>query len=130
MASPLIATLRGDARNATTSATSAAVTNRPMLTPAAMLFSSSATEIPRAAAISANFSGVRSVTVYPGCTTVTAIPCGPSSSARFLVIAATATLRIDPNVELASRALSPLTFTIRPQPRSRIPGASARAHRR
>jgi hypothetical protein len=29
--SPLLATLRGEARNATTSATSAAVTTRPML---------------------------------------------------------------------------------------------------
>ena len=37
--------------------------------------------------------GVRSVIVVPGCTTVTLIPCGPSSSARFLVNAETATLR-------------------------------------
>jgi len=34
-----------------------------------------------------------------GCTTVTLIPCGPSSSARFLVIAATATFLMLPIVE-------------------------------
>ena len=42
--------------------------------------------------------GVRSVTVMPGWTTVTLMPAGPSSSARFLVRAATATLRTEPKV--------------------------------
>lgn len=45
-----MATLRGEARKATTSATSAAVTMRPMLIPAAMLPSASASLIQRAAA--------------------------------------------------------------------------------
>src|ERR1700722_16001992 len=71
MASPLMATLRGEARKTTTSATSAAVTMRPMLLPAPRLASASSSVLPRAAANLAIMAGVRSVAVRPGCTTVT-----------------------------------------------------------
>src|SRR4051794_28027828 len=111
--SPLIATLRGEHRNAITSAISAAVTNRPIETPA-----------------SSDEGGSRSVTVGPGCTTVTFTPDGPNSPARFFVSAATATLRPEPTTEPVWRAASPLTLTIRPQPDSTIDGATARAQRR
>src|SRR6202044_1654364 len=60
MASPLMATLRGDARNATTSATSAAVMMRPTLMPAARLASASASGLPFAAAYRAIIAGGRS----------------------------------------------------------------------
>jgi hypothetical protein len=111
IASPLIATERGEARNAITSATSAAVTSRPIDTPSASAA-----------------GGVRSVTVGPGWTTVTLIPCGPSSSARFFVSALTATLRTEPTTEPVERAASPLTLMIRPQPS--MCGTTARAIRR
>jgi hypothetical protein len=62
--------------------------------------------------------GVASVLVVPGWTTVTFTPDGPNSSARFLVIAATETLRMDPIVEPVLRAASPLTLIIRPHPRA------------
>jgi hypothetical protein len=43
---------------------------------------------------------VRSVsTIVPGCTTPTPTPCGPSSSARFAVSAATPTLRSVPGID-------------------------------
>ena len=45
--------------------------------------------LPLAVAIAVRVAGVRSVTVMPGCTTVTLMPSRPSSSARFLVMAAT-----------------------------------------
>src|SRR3954471_18842983 len=112
IASPLMATLRGEQRNAITSATSAAVTSLPI------------------DAASGPTGGIRSVTVGPGCTTVTLIPDGPSSSARFLVSAATATLRTLPTTEPVWRAANPLTLTIRPQPDAAMNGATARAQRR
>ena len=105
-----MATLRGLARNAITSATSAAVTRRPIETDSAKCA-----------------GGVRSVTVAPGCTTVTLMPCGPSSSARFLVNAETATLRMLPSVLPVCRAARPLTLTIRPQRCACMKGATARA---
>ena len=56
-----------------------------------------ADDVPRErAAVS---SVMRSVRVAPGCTTVTLIPWGPNSSARFFVIAATETLRIEPRTD-------------------------------
>ena len=108
----MIATLRGLHRNTITSATSAAETSRPIDTP------------------EASAGGRRSVIVGPGCTTVTLTPDGPSSSARFFVRAATATLRTDPTTEPVWRAANPLTLTIRPQPEATINGATARAQRR
>ena len=51
--------------------------------------------------------GVASVRVSPGWTTVTLMPHGPSSSARFFVIAATATLRIEPITAPVLRAPRP-----------------------
>ena len=60
------------------------------------LRSASSSVIPWAAAMRAITPGVASVRVRPGWTTVTLMPCGPSSSAMFFVIAATATLRIEP----------------------------------
>ena len=72
----------------------------------------------------------RSVTVIPGWTTVTVMPAGPSSSARFAVIAATATLRTDPTSDPVRRALSPLMLMIRPHPAETMCGATARAQRR
>jgi len=86
--------------------------------------------IATAAAIAARVSGVRSVRVIPGCTTVTLMPEGPSSSARFLVIAATATLRTEPTTVPAWRAASPEMLMILPQPAARMCGTKARMHRR
>ena len=57
-------------------------------------------------------------------------PDGPNSSARFFVITATATLRMDPIVEPVLRAASPLTLMIRPHSGSTMPGATACAHLR
>ena len=129
-ASPLRATLLGLARKATTDATSSAVTRRPIETPPSSARSSSSTVVPRDCAIAAIASGVRSVRVMPGCTTVTLTPRGPSSSARFFVIAETATLRIVPTTLPVWRAARPAMLTIRPQPLSTISGATARAQRR
>src|SRR3954447_1794231 len=112
IASPLIATLRGLHRKRITSATSVAVTSRPIDTR------------------DGSAGGWRSVIVGPGCTTVTLIPDGPSSSARFLVSADTATLRTDPTTEPVWRAARPLTLTIRPHPEAAMNGATARAQRR
>ena len=76
---------------------------------------------------------VFSVRVRPGWTTVTLMPCGPSSSARFLVSATTATLRMLPIVEPVLRAASPLMLMMRPQPladhvRRHLAGAAQVAH--
>ena len=98
--------------------------------PDAIRASASSSEIPFDSAICAIRSGVASVRVRPGCTTVTLIPSGPSSSARFLVSAATDTLRIDPTVFPLPRAARPETLTIRPQPCSCMYGAAAREQRR
>src|SRR4051794_4646484 len=80
--------------------------------------------------LSASSGVVRSVWVRPGCTTVTLMPWRPSSSARFLVRADTATLRTDPMTEPVWRAARPLTLMMRPQPWAIIPGATSRAQRR
>jgi hypothetical protein len=56
-------------------------------------------------------------------------PEGPSSSARFLVIAATAAFRIEPKVLLGWCAASPLMSMMRPQPRAINCGAAVRAQR-
>ncbi len=61
---------------------------------------------------------------------MTLIPCGPSSSARFFVAAATATLRMEPIADPLWRAARPLMFTMRPQPVAIMCGATARAQRR
>ena len=114
----------------TTFATSSAVTSRPMETEAPSRRSISGTVTPARAARSARFSGVFSVTVMPGWTTVTLIPSLPSSSARFLVIADTATFRTVPVIAPLDLAASPLTLTIRPQPAARMCGTKARMHRR
>jgi len=66
--------------------------------------SASSSDAPVSAEIAASRSAVRSVRVIPGWTTVTLTPLGPSSSARFLVKAETATLRIEPMIEPAWRA--------------------------
>jgi hypothetical protein len=47
-----------------------------------------------------------------------------------LLIATTAALRTEPTTEPVDRAASPLMLMIRPQPRSTICGATARAQRR
>jgi hypothetical protein len=102
-----------------------------MLTRPARLAVTAAAVPPPAAARAASRSGVLSVTVMPGCTTVTSIPDGPSSSARILVRAATATLRIEPAGAVpALRAARPLMLMIRPQPWAVMCGATARAQRR
>ena len=98
--------------------------------PDAIRASASSSEMPFDSAICAIRSGVASVRVSPGCTTVTLIPSGPNSSARFLVIAATDTLRIEPTVLPEPRAASPDTLMIRPQPCSCMYGAAAREQRR
>ena len=85
---------------------------------------------PARPARSTRFAGVFSVTVTPGWTTVTLIPSWPSSSARFLVIAATATFRTEPVIAPDDRAASPLMLMIRPQPAARMCGTKARMHRR
>ena len=63
MASPLIATDRGEARNATTSATSSLSMMRPSALPAPMRRSISAASTPASRARAATTSGVRSVRV-------------------------------------------------------------------
>ena len=78
----------------------------------------------------ATSGAVFSVRVSPGCTAVTLMPSGPSSSARFLTSAATATLRIEPIAEPVCRAASPEMQMIRPQPPAAIKGATSRAQRR
>jgi hypothetical protein len=90
----------------------------------------SAGSFPDAAAWAAMTPGVASVRVRPGWTALTLTPDGPSSSARFLVIADTATLRMDPMTEPVLRAARPLTLMIRPQPAATMSGATAWAHRR
>src|SRR3954466_1564499 len=112
IASPLMATPRGGHRKADTAAAPRAVTSRPIDT------------------ASGPTGGTRSVTVGPGCTTVTLMPDGPSSSARFFVSAATATLRTLPTIEPVWRVASPLTLTIRPHFPAAMYGAAARAQRR
>ena len=86
--------------------------------------------MPWASASRATTPGVASVRVRPGCTTVTLMPLGPSSSARFLVSAATATLRIEPTAEPVERAPSPEMLMMRPHPCAAIRGATAWAQRR
>ena len=71
-----------------------------------------------------------SVIVSAGWTTLTLMPCGPSSSDRFFVSAATATLRIVPVTEPVRRAATPATLTIEPQPPAAMCGATARMQRR
>jgi hypothetical protein len=90
----------------------------------------SAGSTPVAAAWAAMTPGVASVRVSPGWTAFTVTPDGPSSSARFLVIADTATLRMDPMTDPVLKAARPLTLMIRPQPASTTPGATAWTHRR
>ena len=106
-ASPLTATAHGAARKTTTSATSSAVTMRPGWCPRR----GRPAPGPRCARSRRrgrrSSRGVRSVSTRPGCTTVTPMPCGPSSSARFAVSAATATLRMLPGIEPVRRALRP-----------------------
>ncbi len=82
----------------------------------AICCSSSATGVPVSADSSASRAASRSVWVRPGWTTVTLMPCGPSSSARFFVTAATLTFRTVWAMEFALRAPSPLMLMIRPQP--------------
>src|ERR1700730_15841145 len=53
------------------------------------------------------------------------MPCRPSSSARILVRAATATLRMLPTVEPVERAARPLMLTMRPLPRPIEAGAAS-----
>ena len=89
---------------------------RPMAIPWAILFSASSPLIPSLPANSDTMPGVLSVRIKPGWTTVTLMPDGPSSSARFLVMAATATFLILPTTELDCRAANPLMLMIRPQP--------------
>ena len=92
--------------------------------------SSSATVVSRDAASAVSRAVSPSVRVGPGCTTVTLIPNGPSSSARFLVMAETLTLRTVCATELALRAARPLTLMMRPQPAVFMCGTTARAARR
>ena len=120
---------RGEARKATTSATSAASTSR-WIELRTRLSSASAGEMPRLLARRSTTPGVASVRVSPGWTTVTVIPAGPSSSARFFVSAATATLRIEPMTDPVLRAPRPEMLMIRPQPWAIIAGATAWAQRR
>jgi hypothetical protein len=128
--SPLIETDKGEARKAITAATwLASMSVRVRLRPA-IRRSISAGSTPAAAACATRTPGVASVRVSPGWTAFTLMPDGPSSSARFLVIADTATLRMDPMIDPVLRAASPLTLMIRPQPASTMPGATAWAHRR
>src|SRR6202042_395584 len=128
--SPLTEADRGEARKAITAATwLASMSGRGGLRPATRR-SISAGSTPAAAAWAAMTPGVASVRVSPGWTAVTLTPDGPSSSARFLVIADTATLRMDPMTDPVLRAARPLTLTIRPQPAATMPGATAWAHRR
>src|SRR6478736_3283374 len=114
--SPLMATERGEARKATTYATSRASTMRPI-------------EVVLAARCSVADS-VRSVRVAPGCSATTLIPFGPSSSARFLVSAETPTLRIVAIGRPVPYAASPPILMIRPQPFLIKCGASARVVRK
>src|SRR6202453_2716364 len=72
----------------------------------------SAGSTPAAAACAARTPGVASVRVSPGWTAFTLTPPGPSSSARFLVIADTATLRMDPMTEPVLTLSPPLAVVI------------------
>ena len=72
---------------------------------------------------------VRSVKVAPGCTQVTLMPKGPSSSARFLLSDDTATLRSDPTMLPVWRAARPLMLTMRPHPLAFMLGTTACAQR-
>ena len=103
---------------------------RRMALPSAMRARASSTETPHSAARRSSSSGMRSVQVSPGWTTVTLTPWGPSSSARFFVSAATATFLMLPMAVPDWRAASPLTLTMRPQPLAFRMGATARAQRR
>jgi hypothetical protein len=126
----LIARDFGEHRKTTTCATSLASSRSRMELRSAIACSTACGAVPCAVARAATSGAVRSVRVRPGCTTVTLMPEGPSSSARFLVSAATATLRMLPTVLPVWRAASPLTLTMRPQPRVRMPLATSRAQRR
>lgn len=83
IASPLMADDNGDARKTIIVAMSAAVTMRPMVVIAANRSSMAGGSTPSTRARAANVAGVASVTTVDGCTRVTLIPDGPSSSARF-----------------------------------------------
>jgi hypothetical protein len=58
------------------------------------------------------------------------MPFDPSSSARFLVRATTATLRMLPIVDPVPRAARPLMLMMRPHPWRIMYGATSRAQRR
>ena len=111
-----------------TSATSSAVTSRPMLVPRASCAASSAPTCPARGPVGQPLRqrlGHRRAGVHHRDVDARR----PSSSARFLVIAATATLRTDPTSDPDSRAFSPLMLMIRPQPcgdhvRRHRPGAA------
>jgi 5,10-methylenetetrahydromethanopterin reductase len=75
-------------------------------------------------------AGVFSVRTGPGCTTTSDMRWGASSSARFLVSAATATFRMLPTVDPVVRAASPEMLTIRPPPRAAMWGTTSRMQRR
>jgi len=73
-----MASLRGEARNATIPPISAASTIRPIKLPPNSAFSASASLMLSAAARAAISAAVFSVRVAPGWTTVTLTPLGPS----------------------------------------------------
>src|ERR1700722_530982 len=128
--SPLTETDSGEARKAITAATWLASMSVRVRLRLDIRRSISADSTPAAAAWAAMTPGVASVRVNPGWTALTLTPDGPSSSARFLVIAETATLRMEPITDPVLRAARPLTLMIRPQPAAIMPGATAWAHRR
>ena len=103
---------------------------RPRALPAPIRRSISAGSTPASAALAAITPGVFSVRVRPGCTTVTLMPDRPNSSARFLVSAATPTLRTEPTADPVLRAPSPDTLMMRPHPCATMCGAASRAQRR
>ena len=129
IASPLSATLRGLARNAITSATSSAAHQPADRDARGELRLDRFGSPPRAAAIARKLSGLASVIVMPGCTTVTLMPWAE------LVREVLGHRR---HRDVADRAgdrsglaaARPLTLMMRPQPRSTISGATARTQRR
>lgn len=119
--SPLMARDLGEAKNTTTSATSWALTIRPVEFPECNSSHTCDASIPRLRAVFLTNASVRSVSVSPGCTAVTLMPCVPNSSARFLVMATTATFRMLPTALPVFRAAKPLMLKMRPHPRLFMP---------
>src|SRR5689334_15180510 len=111
---PVMYRAPSDARNATSSATSSGVPGLP-------------TGVFRPPSISAGDDDP--VSIQPGATELTVTPCGPVSIASARVspsIAPSPALSPKPPGQLTTGPVTDATFTTLPQPRSTMPGSTAR----